>query len=724
MTKRLSRRSFLVRAAAGGGMAFGFHLPFGMLAANAGTIAPEINAWIVIHPDDTVVIRVARAEMGQGVFTALPMLVAEELECDWAKVRPELASPSESLRRNRVWGDMSTAASRSIAESEQILRQAGAAAREMLVAAAAARWNVPAAECTAANSVITHRPTERRTTFGAVAEDAARLRPPSKVALKDRKDWKLIGTPQRCLDVPDKVEGKPIYGIDVRVPGMLYAAIVQCPVFQGKVRAVDSARAAAMTGVRRIVTLSDAVAVVADGWWQASRAAEALNVTWDEGANGRLSSAAVDVLLRDALGSGDIGVGRRDGDAATALGNATTRIEAEYSVPLLAHATMEPPNCTAHVAHGRVEVWTPTQDAELTLATAADAAGVPRQRVVVHRTMLGCGFGRSQMQDFVRQAVLIAKEIGRPLQLLWSREQDIQHDFYRPPAMARMQAGLDADGLPTAWKIRIVGQSIAASLAPDIEGAEVEPVFLGGLTKTMPYEVPNLLVEYAVRNTPVPIGVLRGIYQAPNVFFRECFIDEMAQATKQDPYTFRRLLCAKRPRHLAVLDAAARRAGWQAPPSPGALRGIALDESANTVCAQVIEASVNERGDIHVHRVVSAIDPGIAVNPSTIEAQTQSAVAFGLTAALYGNIAVEDGRVVQSNFHDYEILRMADMPHVETVILQSGGAWGGIGEQPLAPVAPALCNALFAATGRRVRSLPLKEHNLRPPRDRGPVRPS
>ena len=710
-----NRREFLVRAALGGGMALGFRLPCGSAVARDDAADVEINAWIVIRSDNTVVIRVARSEMGQGILTALPMLVAEELECDWAKVVPEIAPPSENLRRKQVFGDMSTSASRSVSASQQTLRRAGAVAREMLIAAAAARWNVPPAECRAARGVITHAASGRRTTFGAVAGAAARLPAPAQVALKERKDWTLIGTPQRRLDVRDKVAGKPIYGVDVRRPGMLYAAIVQCPVFKGTVRAVDSAKAAAMPGVRRIVTLPDAVAVVADGWWQASRAAEALGVTWDEGDNGRVSSAAIADRLREGLTGADAGIGRSEGDAAAGMRKAAIRIEADYAVPFLAHATMEPPNCTAHVFDGRVEVWAPTQHAELALATAADAAGVPRDRVMVHRTTLGGGFGRSgQVQDFVRQAVLIAREAGRPIQLLWSREQDVQHDFYRPPAMARMAAGLDAAGMPVAWTIRIAGQSILQALTPDVPGLGVEPSFLDGFTETMPYDVPNLLVEHAVRNGHVPIGPLRGIYQVPNAFFRECFIDEMALATGQDAYVFRRRLLAGKPRHLAVLDAAAAKAGWDRP-SPGVYRGIAIDESAHTVCAQVVEASVTPSGAVRVHRVVSAIDPGIAVNPLTIELQNQGAVAFGLSAALHGDIAIKDGRVVQSNFHDYETLRMADMPRVETVILQSGGAWGGVGEPPLAPVAPALCNAVFAASGTRVRSLPLKHHALRPP---------
>jgi isoquinoline 1-oxidoreductase subunit beta len=547
-----------------------------------------------------------------------------------------------------------------------------------------------------------------------VAEEAARLTPPAKVALKERKDWTLIGTPQPRFDVPDKVQGKPIYGIDVRVPGMLYAAIVHCPVFTGTVRTLDSAKAAAMPGVRKIMTLPHAVAVVADGWWLANNAAQALDITWDEGKDGDLSSESVDAMLQEALHIPNAEVARREGDPISELRHATIRIEAEYSVPFLAHATMEPPNCTAHVTDDRVEVWAPTQDAELALSTAAETAGVPRSHAILHRTMLGGGFGRTgPVQDVVREAVLIAKEVGRPVQLIWSREQDLRHDFYRPPAQARLEAGLDADGTPVAWSIRVAGQSLMIAFAPELAGIEIEPVFLEAFVETWPYDVPNRLVEYAVRNTHVPIGALRGIYQGPNAFFRECFIDEMAFAARQDPYVFRRKLCAKKPRYVAALDAAAAAAGWQTSAPPGVFRGMAVNKSANTICAQVAEVSISDRGELHVHRFVTAIDPGLAVNPRTIEEQVQGAVAFGLTAALYGDITIRNGRVEQSNFHDYEILRMAEMPPVETVILQSGGAFGGVGEQALAPVAPALCNAVFAATGRRVRSLPLKGKDLR-----------
>jgi isoquinoline 1-oxidoreductase beta subunit len=714
---RLSRRSLLISAAAvGGGLVLGFALPDGGAPAGAADAAPEINAWIVISADDTVVIRVARSEMGQGILTALPMLVAEELACDWGRVKPEYAPPAENLRRHRVWGDMSTNASRSVSASQQVLRQAGATAREMLIAAAAARWAVPARECRAEDGIITHLPSGRSVRFGAVAEAAAAIRPPAHVAPKEPQDWKLIGTRQKRFDVRDKITGEAVYGIDMRLPDMLYAAILQCPVFKGRLQTVDDSKLAGLKGVRRLVRLTDAVAVVAESWWQAKQALAALAVTWDTVGNEHVSSRSIEDALREGLSRPD-GTGRRDGDVTTAMAACAQRIEAEYAVPFLAHATMEPQNCTAHVSPDRVEIWVPTQDGETALATAADAAGIAPSKVVVHRTMLGGGFGRrGAIQDFVRQAVLIAKDAGVPVKLVWSREEDIGRAFYRPMALARLTAGLDADGMPTALLVRVAGHSILASVIPEMN-AVIDRNFLQNFLEDMPYDVPNYLVEYAVRRTHVPVGIWRSIYYSQNAFFKESFIDEMAQAGCQDPYRFRRRLLAGKPKQLAVLDAAAQRAGWKQPPPPGVFRGIALNEACDSICAQVVEASISDAGALRVHRVISALDCGHVVNPLTVELQTQGAVVFALTAALYGEITIAQGRVRQSNFHDYQMLRMGDMPQVETVMVPSadtsGNVWGGVGEPPVAPLAPALCNAIFAATGRRIRSLPLKNHDLR-----------
>jgi isoquinoline 1-oxidoreductase beta subunit len=710
----LDRRSFLASIAAiGGSLVLGFEIPFGTRATHASVDPREITAWVVIEPDETVIIRVAKSEMGQGSFTALPMLVAEELECDWSKVRAEFAPPHENRKRNRVWGNMSTGASRSISASQNDLRRAGATARAMLIAAAAARWSVPMTECTAAQGVITHGPSGRRITFGAIAAAAADVKPPAQVVLKDPKDWKLIGTRQRRFDVPDKITGKPIYAIDVQLPNMLYAAIVQCPVFKGTLKAVDETRLAGMKGIHQVVKLPDAVAVVADGWWRAKKAAEALPVTWDFGDSSHVSSGTIGAQLKAGLSANDARIGRADGDVDRALGQAVKRIEADYAVPFLGHATMEPQNCTAHVTADLVEVWAPTQDGETALAIAADAAGMSPDKVLIHKMMLGGGFGRRGIfQDFVRQAVLIAKAVGQPVKLVWTREEDIRHDFYRPVAMARMIAGLDANGMPIAWKIRTSGQSIIAAVSPRVMQFGVDRNFLQGLLEDMPYEVPNYLVDFAMRNSHVPVGVWRSVNHSQNAFFKESFVDEMAFAAGVDPYLFRRKLLAKKPRELAVLEAAATRAEWGASLRSGIFRGMALHNSQNSVCAQVVDASVGADGKVRVHRVVSAIDAGHVVNPLTIELQTESAVVFGLSAALYGEITIKDGRVEQANFHDYPMLRLAEMPQVETVIVRGDG-WGGVGETAVPPLAPALCNAIFAGTGKRIRSLPLKNHDLR-----------
>jgi isoquinoline 1-oxidoreductase beta subunit len=711
---RVDRRSFLASSvAASGAIVLGFHIAFDAEPATAGSEAPEINAWIVIRPDNTVVIRVARSEMGQGVFTALAMLVAEELECDWTKVRAEFASPSENLRRHRPWGDMSTGASRSISASQNSLRRAGAVAREMLVAAAAARWQVPASACRAADGVITHIASGRSATFGAVASVAALMTPPAQVKLKEPKDWKLIGTPRKRLDVREKVLGQPVYATDVRLPGMLYAAIIHCPVFGGKLRTADAAKVNGMKGVRRVVMRPDFVAVVADSWWQAKLAADALPVSWSEGVNAHVASDTILKQLNDGLDASQAVVVRNDGDVIGGLARAVKRIDAEYAVPYLAHATMEPQNCTATVNADRVEIWVPTQDSDTALAIAADAAGVSRSKVLVHRTMLGGGFGRrGTFQDYVRQAVVVAKEAGLPVQLLWSREEDIQHDFYRPMVVTRMSAGLDAAGMPIAWKTRIVGQSIVASIAPEMMTLGFDRNLAQGFLADMPYDVPSFYVDGALRNTHVPVGPWRGLDYSQNAFFRESFVDELAHANGQDPYLFRRKLLAKKRRHLEVLDMAARKASWGAALPPRSFRGIAINEASGSICAQVVEGSIGRDGTLRVQRVVSAIDAGYVVNPLTVETQTQSAVVYGLTAALFGQIDIKDGRVEQSNFHDYTMLRMAGMPRVETIIVPSQGSWGGVGEMPVSPLAPALCNGIFAATGKRVRSLPLRDQDL------------
>ena len=712
----LDRRTFLVAASVtGGGLALGFAIPFVSRSEGVARAAEDadVTCWVDIAPDNTVTIRIARAEMGQGALTGLAMLVAEELECDWARVKTEFVSPTENLRRNQIWGDTATGASRSIASSQHYLRRAGATAREMLIAAAAARWRVPAAQCAAQNSTIVHTPSGRTLTFGAVAAAAAKVEPPANIALKPPQAWKLIGTPRNRLDVFDKVTAQPVYAIDVRLPNMLYAAIAQCPVFGGALKSADEASIAGMAGVRGIVRMPDAVAVVADSWWRAKRALDALRVDWDDRGNKQVSSASIAQTVRAGLAAAAAQVGSVHGDAAAALGRAVRRVEAEYTVPFLAHATMEPQTCTAHVTSKGVAIWVPTQEPATALATAALAAGVPNDKVTVHRTMLGGGFGRrAPIQEYVRQAVVIAKEFEVPVKLVWSREQDIAHDLYRPCGMARLVAGLDADGLPVAWTIRLAGPSFVASLVPEFGANIIDRTFVSGLAEEMPYDVPNYLVDYVICPTPVPLGVWRAINYTQNAFYKECFVDEMAHAAGVDPYLYRCKLLSKSPKNLAVLDAAAKRANWGSPLPPGVYRGIALNEACGSYCAQVVEASVAD-GSVHVHRVVSALDPGHVVNPRSIEMQTQGAIIYALTAALDGEITIKNGAAEQSNFDTYEMLRLANAPVVETVIVPSGDFWGGVGEPPVPPLAPALCNAIFAATGRRVRSLPLKNEDFR-----------
>jgi isoquinoline 1-oxidoreductase beta subunit len=607
--------------------------------------------------------------------------------------------------------------SRSVRGSQDYVRKAGATAREMLVAAAASEWKVPARECRAENGRVIHARSERAVTFGKIAALAGKLDPPQNVALKDPKDWRIAGRPTRRLDVSRKVQGKPIYGIDVRLPSMLYASLVQCPVFKGTLKSIDDSKLNGMAGVRKVVKLPNAVAVVADSWWRAKTAAEALKITWDDGGNRNASSQSIAEFVRTGLAAPDAGVGRKEGDVSAALAKAAKRIEAEYFTPFLAHATMEPQNCTAHVTGDTAEIWVSTQDAERSMKFAAQALGMPTDKIVLHPMLVGGGFGRrGAPQDFITLSVLVAKDVEAPVKVLWSREEDTQHDLYRPLTMARMSAGLDASGMPIAWHVRLAGPSIVGQFRPEAVKDGIERHMMEGFLEEMPYDVDNYLVEYALRVPHVPVGYWRAVNFNQNDFYLESFIDELAHAAGADPYAYRRKLISKHPharRFLAVLDAVAQRSGWGTPPPQGVSRGIALSEAYGSYQAAVLEMSLGDTGELRVQRIVAALDPGHAVNPLTIAEQMEGGIVWGLTATLHGEITIRDGRVEQSNFHDYPMLRLAEAPKVETIIMPSGGFWGGVGEPPPALVAPALCNAIFAATGKRIRSLPLKSHDLR-----------
>ncbi|WP_119388394.1 xanthine dehydrogenase family protein molybdopterin-binding subunit [Taklimakanibacter lacteus] len=715
----VSRRHFIAGSlAAMGGLTLGFHVPLPGRAAAEET-APEINAWVVVKPDETVIIRIARSEMGQGTLTGLAQLVAEELECDWARVTTEYPTPAANLARNRVWGSFSTGGSRGIRESHEYVRKGGATARAMLVAAAAAEWKVAPAECTVAKGVISHGASGRSTTYGKVTAAAAQMAPPADVTLKDPKDWTIAGKPLPRLDTADKLTGKQVYGIDLQQPGMLNAAIKACPVFGGKIRSFDASAITAMPGVRKVVQVDEAtVAVVADTWWRAKTALDALPITWDDGPNKDLTSAAIADMLAQGLEAQEAFIGNENGDAHKALAGPGRQVTATYAYPYQNHATMEPMNATAVWTAEKCEVWVPTQNGEGSLAAAAEAAGLPAQQCDIHKIHLGGGFGRrGAFQDYVRQAVLIAKELpGIPVKLIWSREEDMLHGAYHPTTQCKLTGVLDEQNNLTALHMRISGQSILAAVRPDGMQNGKDPVVFQGLLATGPenefgYSIDNLLVDHAMRNPPVPPGFWRGVNLNQNALYVECFMDELAHAAGQDPLAFRRKLMAKHPKHLAVLNAVAERIGWDKPAPQGVHRGLAQIMGFASYVAAAAEVSVTD-GRLKIHRIVAATDPGHAVNPAQIERQVEGSFAYGLSASLYGECVVAQGRMEQENFDTYEVMRMADMPPVETIVLPSGGFWGGVGEPTIAVAAPAVLNALFAATGKRIRTMPLKNHSL------------
>ncbi len=700
-TPKIDRRSFVIgTAAVGAGLTLGLKIPFGTSVVRAQDGAPEINVWVVIRPDDTVVVRIARSEMGQGTLTGLAQMVAEELDCDWAKVTTEYPTPGESVARKRPWGNFSTGGSRGIRESNEYVRKGGATARVMLVQAAANAWGVPAAECSAANSVIPHKPSGRTTTYGKVAEAAAKLTPPADVTLKDPKEWKLIGKPVKRLDTMTKVTGAQVYGFDLKLPGMLNAAIKDCPVFGGKVKSFEAAKVASMPGVKHVVQVGDSgVAVVAETWWQAKTALDALPIVWDEGPNASVSSATIADMLKEGLGADQAFVRTQVGDVKGAIAGAAKKVEAVYAYPFLNHAPMEPMNATAKYTADRCEVWVPTQNGEAAFAATLAASGLPADKCEVYKIMvIGGGFGRrGAFHDYVTQAVLIAKQIpGTPVKMLWSREEDMTHGRYHPVMQAKMTGGLDASGNLVGLHMRLSGQSILASVFPqNLQDGRDNATFQGldpSGDFTLGYTVPNLLIDHAMRNTHVPPGFWRGVNINQNAIFLECFMDELALAAGQDALEFRRKLMSKHPKHLAVLNAVADRAGWSKPAPQGVHRGLAHMMAFGSYVAACAEVSVSGGDKVKVRRIVCATDPGYAVNPAQIERQI--------------------GAIEQTNFTTFDSMKIAQMPKVESIIMPSGGFWGGVGEPTICVAAPAVLNAMFRATGKRIRTFPLKNHGF------------
>ncbi len=717
----MNRRSFVIGAAAvGSGLAVGFDLPFeGSGVARAADGSPEVTAWVVIRPDDTVVIRIARSEMGQGSLTGLAQLVAEELECDWSKVTTEYPTPGQSVARKRAWGDFSTGGSRGIRSSQDYVRKGGATARIMLVQAAANNWNVPASECKAEKSIITHTPSGRTLTYGKVAEAAAKVTPPTNVTLKDPKDWTIAGKPLKRLDTVDKTNGKMMYGADIKLPGMLNAAIKDCPVFGGKLKSYDEAKITGMKGVKKVVRVSDsAVAVIADTYWRAKVALDALPIVWDDGENAKVSSGSIAAWLAEGLDADQPAfVGNAVGDIKAAKASAAKTVEAVYSYPYQNHATMEPMNATALYTADKCEVWTGTQNGEAVFAAVVEASGLQTSQCEVYKVMPGGGFGRRGMTDYVRQAVAIAKQMpGTPVKLMWSREEDMLHGRYHPITQSKMIGTFDADNNLTGLHMRISGQSILASVRPEAMQNGMDPATFQGLNATgeaaIGYTVPNLLIDHSMRNPHVPPGFWRGVNINQNAIYLECFMDELAHAAGQDPLEFRRKLMGKHSKHLAVLNAVAERIGWDKPAPQGIYRGLCHHMGFGSYVAGAAEISVTDGNKIKVHRIVAATDPGYAVNPAQIDRQIAGSFVYGLSALFYGECTVKDGRIEQENFDTYQSMKMAEMPKVESILMPSGGFWGGVGEPTICVAAPAVLNAYFAATGKRIRNVPLKTHDI------------
>ena len=721
----LTRRQFVVSSAmASGGLALGFHFPAAAQSNELSTLGgSEINAWVVVRPDDSCVIRIARAEMGQGTHTGLAQLVVEELECDWAKVSLQTFTPGQNLARKRVWRNMSTGGSRGIRESHEYVRQGGAAARIMLLQAAAAEWKVPFSEISVEKGVVTHAASGKTTSYGKLASQASKLPAPDpkSITLKHPRDWKILGKSPRRLDTAPKVNGSLKYGIDTALPGMQYAAIKACPVFGGKLVSFDASKISSRRGIKAVVRVDDeTVAVLADSFWRAKTALEVLPITWDFGSNGKESSATIAERLREGLTStNNVFADIDQGNVTEAIQGAAKKIEAVYGTPFVSHACMEPMNCTARVTADRAEVWVPSQNAEASLAALAAVTGLPLEKCEAYNPPLGGGFGRrGGTQDYVRQAALIAKQFpGTPIKLIWTREEDMTHDYFRPIGQCRLVAGIDAKGEMVGLHLRVSGQSINAFVSPHniVDGKDRRQ--LQGYWKDpgesqLGYTVPNLKVEYAMRNTHVPVGPWRGVNTNQNAIYLECFIDEVAKAAGKDPLAFRRNLIKNHPKHLGVLDAVADKGGWDKPLAPGMFRGIAQFMGYGSYTAAIAEVSI-KGNDVKVHRLVLATNCGHAVNPVQIASQIEGSVAYGMDS-LQSESSVKDGRIVEKNFDTYPIARMYQMPKIESVIAPTYDFWGGVGEPTICVVAPAILNAIAAARGGKpVRMLPLKNEGLR-----------
>ena len=719
-----TRRQFMGGAAAmGSGLALGIPMLLQPTQALAADAAPEIGVWVVIQPDETVVVRIVRSEMGQGTLTGLAQLVAEELECDWSKVTTEYPTPGESLKRKRVWGSYSTGGSRGIRESQEYVRQGGAAARMMLIQAAANSWGVSADQCTAAKGIITHSASAQKVSYGKVADAAAKLPVPAatQIKLKDPKEWKIIGKRVRRLDTRDKVNGKQIYGIDLQFPNMLTANIKECPVFGGKVKSFDATQASSMKGVKNILQVGEtAVAVVAETFWQAKTALDKVNIVWDEGPNAQVSSESIGVMLQEGLTAQQAFVGNKAGDMPAALASAAHKTEGVYFYPYLNHAPMEPMNATARWTPERCDAWVPTQDGEASLAAVIAASGLPADRCDVHKINLGGGFGRrGAFQDYTRQAVLIAKQIpGVHIKLIWTREEDMTQGRYHPVMACKLTGTFDTNKNLTGIHMRLSGQSILAAVRPAVLEQQKgrDPLVFQGVAEAgehaFGYTFPNLLIDHAMRNTHVPPGFWRGVNANQNAVFFECFVDELAETADMDPVAFRRKYMGNYPRNLAVLNAVAAKIGWTQKPAKGVFRGVAQMKAFGSFVAAACELSV-KAGKVKIHRIVAATDPGYAVNPAQIERQVSGSFVYGLSALFEQECTVKAGRIVQTNFDTFGSMRIAQMPKVETIIIEGGGTeWGGIGEPTICVAAPAVLNAIAKATGKRYRTVPLKNHGL------------